>query len=582
MGIEDDDDLTMGLADAIRDISALISSGAVCADIASAAAQCAVSMLPRSQSMVMEILEDRQSARVLAAANAPFVVVGQEVPLTKNCVLNVALDEPFRVHVESDGGSNQWLLSRKSFPGATNDAIACKAVPRTDSQSIVLTLISNPETTARANAILMTLSELLIALCAGHDATVLHTKSLIDIARAKNEWEKTVDALPEVVCLVDQNGHIIRSNRTVERWGLADVCDVRGLHIHDLLHDKCTLSNCPLKDAVSLSMAKQASNAYLESAITDDILGKTLIVHTRLMPERSSGDNEQAHPCAVVVVSDISALQAAQRDLADLNQDLEKRVEFRTAELVKSNREINAEVGRRRAAEAELQASRDELADLTQQLIDAQEDERHRLSRELHDSLGQSLGAIKYSLERIVVMHETAALVKPEKEIATIIERVGYLIREARSMAMGLRPPMLDDMGAVSAVGWLCHTISETFTGIDFRIELEVSDDEIPKRLSTSIYRIAQEAMNNVVKHASAKSVLISLKIENNTLHLEVLDDGVGFENDASDTAYFEKLGKIGRLGMRERAINSNGSLTVESWPGEGTSVRAEWLLGDA
>ncbi len=574
----ENDDLSIRLADAIRSISGMIGSGAACKDIASAAAQCAVSMVPGTHAMVMDVAPDRQSARVLAAANAPFVVAGQDLPLPKGSIPRAALDEPLRVHVESDkGGTNQLFSARRDFPGEPDAVVACKAVPRNDSQSVVLILISDPESAPRANDVLMTLSELLIALCAGRDAAMLHTQSLVDIARAKNEWEKTVDALPEVVCLLDQDGNIVRTNRTVERWGLGDVGSVRGMPVHDFLHKGCTSSNCSMRDSVSLSMAAQTTNGYLESAVTDRLLKRTLIVHTRLIPDLPEADGEQPQPSAVVVLTDISALQHAQQELATLNTDLEARVETRTAALVDANKELSEEVVRRRVAEHDLQISRDELAELTQQLINAQEDERHRLSRELHDSLGQSLGAIKYSLERVVALHEHPWA--PQKEFESIIDRVGHLIREARSMAMGLRPPMLDDIGAVSAVDWLCQTFAETFTDIHFQVDLEVANDDIPDELSTPIYRIVQEAVNNVVKHASAKKVLILLSSNESALQLEILDDGVGFQNSASDTGQFQKLGKMGRLGMRERATNSSGALSVESWPGEGTRVRAEWPL---
>jgi|GEM_PF-570499 len=579
--VVENDDLSIRLADAIRSISEMIHSGAVCDDIAMAAAECAVSMVPGAHAIVIGIAVDGQSARIMASANAPFVVAGQDLPLPKGCIALTALAEPMTVHVESAECEQQLLSLCQDNPAGPNAVVACKVVPRNDSQSVLLILIADRASAAQANEVLMTLSELLIALCAGRDAGALHSQRLVDIARAKNEWEKTVDALPEVVCILDQYGNVVRSNRTVERWGLGDVGAVRGIHIHDLLHGNCMLSNCPLRDAVSLSMAAQTTNGYLESAITDPVLARTLIVHTRLMPEIfADDDTQQPQPSAVVVLSDISALQRAQQELATLNKDLEARVERRTEAFVATNKELSEEVTRRRAAERELQTSRDELADLTQQLIKAQEEERERLSRELHDSLGQSLGAIKYSLERVVAMLEHAGPPwEPQKEITSIVDRVGELIREARSMAMGLRPPMLDDIGAASAVDWLCQTFAKTFTDINFQVELEASDGEIPDQLSTTIYRIVQEAVNNVVKHASAKKVLVLLSLNHDVIQLEVLDDGIGFSNNTLDTGHFKKIGKMGRLGMRERAVNSNGLLTVESWPGEGTRVRAEWPL---
>jgi two-component system NarL family sensor kinase len=149
-------------------------------------------------------------------------------------------------------------------------------------------------------------------------------------------------------------------------------------------------------------------------------------------------------------------------------------------------------------------------------------------------------------------------------------------------MAMSLRPPVLDDIGTAAAIGWLCQHFADTFADIAFHIEIDVPNSDIPDDLSTPIYRIVQEALNNVVKHAAAETVLVALRLDESMLRLEVLDDGIGFENSTADTGSFQRLGKIGRLGMRERALNSNGHLTIESWPGEGTKVTGEWSLADA
>lgn len=573
------DRISAPLADAIRNISAMIQNGANCTDVCAAAVQCAVSMLPGARAIVAEVHEEPSIAAVLSVANAPFLSAGQEIGLARDCILTLAKRQPHRVHEEACADSNQLCATTNGYPGEPDELVIAKAVPSKDGDSMVMAIVCGPDLSVYAHTVLMTLSELLVALCAGHKASVLHNQGLIDIARAKREWERTVDALPELVCLIDQDGRVVRANRTVERWNLGKVNKVQGLHVHNLLHRNCSTDNCPLRDSVSLSMAAQSSNGFLESAVTDTILNRMLLVHTRLMDGMLDEFDGASRACAIVVVSDVSALQKAQQELAKLNVELENRVRKRTNELELSVRELADEVARRCEAEVQLQSSRDELADLSEQLINAQEDERRRLSRELHDSLGQSLGAIKYSLERVAAMHQNPTHGDPADEIAEIINSVGRAIRETRSMAMSLRPPVLDDIGTAAAIGWLCQHFAETFTDIAFHIEIDVPNSEIPDALSTPIYRIVQEALNNVVKHASAEAVMVSLRLVESTLTLEVLDDGIGFETHPGDTGTFQSLGKIGRLGMRERALNSNGKLTVESWPDEGTKVTGKWLL---
>jgi signal transduction histidine kinase/PAS domain-containing protein len=581
MGVEADE-LGARLADAIRNISTMISGGAGCTEVAAATVQCAATMLPGARAIAFEVSATRNTVRILAAANAPFLNTNEELSLSEHEILNRVITEPSRVHHETSSDGSHVFSASVGSADEPEEVIAYKAAPRAGADSMVLVIVSDRETAARADGVLMTLSELLAVLCAGHAATVQQGKSEVDIVRAKLEWERTADALPEVVCLVDQEGRIVRANKTVERWGLGDVRNVRGTDVHALFHGDCKRAACPFKDAVSLSMAAQSSNGYLESAITDVVLGRTLIVHTRLMDGSAEFPMQSATPSAVVVVSDISVLEKARQELSTLNHELEGRVRKRTVELEETNRDLGEEVLRRRGAEFELQSSRDELAVLSQQLIDAQEDERRRISRELHDSLGQSLGAIKYSLERVMAMHENADFGDPAKEIVGIISSLGVAITETRSLAVSLRPPVLDDLGAASAITWLCQHFSDTYSDVAFHIEIDAENHEIPDSLSTAVYRIVQEALNNVVKHAGAETVMVALRLSGNELSLEVLDDGVGFNNSADATGNFKRLGRIGRLGMRERAINSSGTLEIKSWPGEGTRVTAKWALNDA
>jgi signal transduction histidine kinase len=578
-----EENIATGLANAIRGLSAMVAAGEECLDVCAAAAQCAATMLPGSRAIVFEIHADRQVAEIKAKINANFLNTGQELALASGSLLQRALNQPGEVQQEACGQESPLSSSSNGFPGDVHELLLAKAIPRDDTPAMVIAIVCDPEATSLAEGLLLAFSELLVTLSTGRRATLMHNASLGEIARAKQEWERTVDLLPEVVCLVDQNGIIVRANRTLERWGLGRVNKVRGLHVHSLFHEGCESPTCALRDSVSVSLAAQAASGYLQSAVTNDpILKKTLIVHTRLMADVPVQPDQESHPCAVVVVSDISALLTAKNELATLNQELEARVAIRTQELESANKGLAEEVALRRAAERDLQVSRDELGNLSQQLIHAQEEERQRLSRELHDSLGQSLGAIKYSLERVAAMHGAAEGGVPVSELTNIVDSLGEAIRETRSIAVSLRPPMLDELGTASAIRTLCQQLGDTYPHIAFHIEVDVENSEIPAELATPVFRIVQEALNNVIKHAEASAVLVALRIENDRLKLEVLDDGIGFEGGAADTGSFQQLGKFGRTGMRERAANSQGSLEITSWPGEGTKVIAEWMVSTA
>jgi len=141
----------------------------------------------------------------------------------------------------------------------------------------------------------------------------------------------------------------------------------------------------------------------------------------------------------------------AQQSLENVNLNLELRVRLRTRELGDSNRDLRNEVVQRERAEHELRASHNELALLSEQLMQAQERERRRIALELHDSVGQSLSAIKYTVERAIIMVQRPALGSPESVLTLAVQRIHETADSIRAISMNLRPQMLDNLGAASA-----------------------------------------------------------------------------------------------------------------------------------
>src|SRR6202022_3742533 len=204
------------------------------------------------------------------------------------------------------------------------------------------------------------------------------------------------------------------------------------------------------------------------------------------------------------------------------------RADLRTRELHDSNRELRNEVARREQAELELRASRNNLALLSEQLIQAQEGERRRIAVELHDSVGQSLSAIKYTLERAIMMVQRPNLGSPESVLTLAVQRIHETADGIRAISMNLRPQMLDNLGAASAASWFCRGFAEIYPMLAVRTEITAKNSEIPTRIATHLYRCVQELLNNVAKHAQAKTVWVLLKREGAALLLEIRDDGIG------------------------------------------------------
>jgi signal transduction histidine kinase len=216
-------------------------------------------------------------------------------------------------------------------------------------------------------------------------------------------------------------------------------------------------------------------------------------------------------------------------------------------------------------AQDSLRASQERYRSLTRRLIEQQEDERAALARELHDQLGQSLVAVSLNLELMKSELPPAASARVPESLRVIQQ----MIDQVRTLAFKLRPTMLDELGLVRALRLLVVRHGER-SGVAVIFNATPSDARAPLDIETTCFRIAQEALSNVARHASARRIEVSLTAEDGTLELTVRDDGIGFKVDAMRSG-------LGLVGMAERAALAGGSLTIQSVPGAGTSVRARF-----
>jgi signal transduction histidine kinase len=213
----------------------------------------------------------------------------------------------------------------------------------------------------------------------------------------------------------------------------------------------------------------------------------------------------------------------------------------------------------------EVSEAREELRNLSAKLVATQEDERKSISRDLHDAVGQSMSAVQFEL------HDLAVALRPyEAQLRERVDRIRELVESSlaviRNMALLLRPSMLDDLGLAAALEWLGREVSRP-TGVRIRVRAEGLPAELPDEHKTCIFRIAQEALNNVCKHANAHAVEISVRANRNWLTMTLQDDGRGFQNG--------RVGGLGLKGMQERAESLGGSIKITSGLGKGTLIEA-------
>jgi PAS domain S-box-containing protein len=237
------------------------------------------------------------------------------------------------------------------------------------------------------------------------------------------------------------------------------------------------------------------------------------------------------------------------------------------------------DITERKRAEDALKESENRLRHLSSQLLTVQENERKRIARELHDGIGQILTAVKFKVESTIQEMEKGKG-RPKKEpLEDIIPMIKESIEEVRRIQMDLRPSTLDDLGILATLEWFCREYQKIYSHIHIEKESDLQESEVSTPLKTAIYRVMQEAMNNIAKHSKADLVKLSLGKQENKIQLIIQDNGQGFDLEEILSPDRSRRG-MGLNSMRERTELSGGSFVVESTRGQGTVIRALWPTG--
>jgi PAS domain S-box-containing protein len=232
------------------------------------------------------------------------------------------------------------------------------------------------------------------------------------------------------------------------------------------------------------------------------------------------------------------------------------------------------DITERKRAEEKLQESNDKLQRLSRRLVESQETERRHIARELHDEVGQTLTVAEMNLQALVQSSRVSPRSGRLQEALQAVERV---LEQVRDLSLSLRPAMLDDLGLEPALRWYTRR-QASLAGLQTEFRADAMEDRLDPVIETACFRVAQEALTNVVRHARARAVTVEMRKQDERLHLFVRDDGVGF--DVAALRERAVLGaSLGLLSMEERATLADGGLECKSAPGQGTEIHAWFPL---
>jgi len=356
-------------------------------------------------------------------------------------------------------------------------------------------------------------------------------------------WERVMESIGTGVLVADHRDRVVDMNPAAERMLGAEAARVLGRPVEALQ---------PLAFLREPPRPEQGPGGGLRRELRlDGGVEPARVVEVSVTPLR---DRRGKRLGRIAILHDVSERKEAERRLREAGADLEVRVRERAAELGRAN-------------EA-LRVSNESIRALSARLERIREEERTVVAREIHDELGQALTGLKMDLGWL---RKHLPSVPPD--LRARVESMEILaddtIRSVRRIASELRPLILDDLGLAPAVEWLVRDF-EKRTGI--RCELACpADAEIGGGAATGVFRILQEALTNVGRHAQARGVFVELRADRRRLALEVRDDGRGISEEEA-----AGQGSLGLLGMRERAALLGGRFRVSGTPGQGTAVTVE------
>jgi PAS domain S-box-containing protein len=385
------------------------------------------------------------------------------------------------------------------------------------------------------------------------------------LRQSEQRWATTLASIGDGVIATDVNGRITFMNAVAEGltgWALREASQKPVTKVFNVVNEQTR---------------KEVDNPVTKVLQAGNVVGlgnHTILVRkdgTEVAIDDSGAPikDESGNISGVVLVfRDITERKQAEEALRRAHDELEKRVQERTSDLSEAIERLRIENTQRKELEDILREKENQVRFFASQCLTAQEMERKRVAGELHDSIAAALAAMKFRIDKTAVeMKQGPGGLESLQDLGSMVSEIN---NEVRRIMADLRPSILDDLGIIPAVDWFCREYQKTYSHISVEKQIGVSEHEMPDSLKTPIFRISQEAMNNIAKYSKAGLVNLALRKEDDKILLTIQDNGQGFDLKTT------KRG-LGLSTMRERAELSGGSFDLESTIGKGTLIRVSW-----
>ena len=397
---------------------------------------------------------------------------------------------------------------------------------------------------------------------------VTQRKQAEEDLRRQREWLRvTLTSIGDAVMATDAAGHITFLNPVAESLTGWQTEEALGLPVESVLRIINEKTRAPGQDLVARVLEQKGVVGLANDTALVARDGREVPIEDSAAPMLDAAGNITG---VVLVFRDVAQKRRAQAALRKSYDELEMRVQERTSELSEAVERLRDEIIQRKQLEETLRESETQVRFFASQCLTAQEDERKRVAGELHDSIIASLGAMRIRIDKIAGEMKQAQ--GDPESLQDFASKVTEINNEVRRIVADLRPSVLDDLGIIAAMSWFCREYEKTYSHISVEKRIGISESEVPEPLKTPIFRISQEAMNNIAKHSQASLVSVDLQQRDSGIELTIQDNGKGFHPDSVRKG-------LGLSTMRERAQLSGGAFGLESASGKGTIIRVSWPL---